>query len=122
MFDSLLAEQNIAYNRINQDTKGGMQFLNEHLHRLGIQASHFSSLVHQQITKTAEGDAKIVALQVANQINNDNLDILAQIVEAEKSHGLERDGALDNWVRGQNRDISELKGDTTLRKEQVRKV
>ena len=77
-----------------------MKFLYEHLHGISIQASQFSGLVHQQITKTAEGDAKIVALQVANQSNNDNLEILAQIVQAEKSNRLERDGALDNWVRG----------------------
>ena len=119
-FDSLVAELNKAYNRITQDTEGGMKFLYEHLHGISIQASQFSGLVHQQITKTAEGDAKIVALQVANQSNNDNLEILAQIVQAEKNHRLERDGALDNWVRGQNQDISELKGNTTLPKEQVR--
>ena len=29
---------------------------------------------------------------------------------------------MDNWVRGRNQDNSELKGDTTLTKEQVRKV
>ena len=38
-------------------------------------------MVHQHITKTAEGDAKIVALQAANQSNNDNLETLAQIVQ-----------------------------------------
>ena len=79
-----------------------MKFLYEHLHGISIQASQFSGLVHQQITKRAEGDAKIVALQVANQSNNDYLEILAQIVQAEKNHRLERDGALDNWVRGRN--------------------
>ena len=65
---------------------------------------------------------KIVALQVANQSNNDNLEILAQIVQAEKNNRLERDGALDNCVRRRNPDFSELKGDTTLTKEKVRKV
>ena len=99
-----------------------MKFLYEDLHGISIQASQFSGRVHQQITKTAEGDAMTVALQVANQSNNDNLEILAQIVQAEKNHRLERDGALDNWVGGRNQDISELKGDTTLTKEQVRKV
>ena len=83
-----------------------MKFLYEHLHGISIQSSQFLGLVHQQITKTAEGDAKIVALQVANQSNNDNLQILAQIVQAEKNHELERDGALDIWVRGRNQDIS----------------
>ena len=99
-----------------------MRFLYEHLHGISIQASQFSGMVHQHITKTAEGDAKIVALQAANQSNNDNLETLAQIVQAEKLHRQQRDGDLDNWVRGRNKDISELKGDTTLAKEQVRKV
>ena len=79
-FDSLIGELNKAYRRITDDTEGGMKFLYEHLHGISIQASQFSGLVHQQITRTAEGDAKIVALQVANQSNNDNLEILAQIV------------------------------------------
>ena len=121
-FDSLVAELNRAYNRITQDIEGGMKFLYEHLHGISFQPSQFSGLVHQQITKTAEGDAKIVVLQVANQSTNDNLEILAQIVQAERNHRLERDRALDNCVRGQNQDISELKGNTTLTKEQVRKV
>ena len=72
---------------------------------------------HQQLTQTAEGDAKMIALQVANQSNNDNLEILAQIIQAEKNYRQQRDGDLDNWVRGWNKDISELKGDTILTKE-----
>ena len=88
-FDSLVAELIKAYNRITLDTEGGMKYLYEPLHGISIQASQFSVLVYQQITKTAEGDAKIVALQVANQSNNDNLKILAQIVQAEKNHRLE---------------------------------
>ena len=65
-FDSLVAELNNAYRRITQDTEGGMQFLYEHLHGISIQASQFSGMVYQHITKTAEGDAKIIALQAAN--------------------------------------------------------
>ena len=65
-FDSLVAELNNAYTRIKQDTERGMKFLYEHLHGISIQASHFSDLVHQQITWVAEGDEKIVALQFAN--------------------------------------------------------
>ena len=99
-FDSLVAEPHSAYRKITQDTKGGMQFLYEHLHTISIQASQFSGLVHQQLTQTAEGNAKIVALQVTNQSNNNNLEILAQIVQAEKNHHQQRDGDLDNWVRG----------------------
>ena len=96
-----------------------MKFPFKHLHGISIRASQFSGLVHRQITKTTEGDVKIVVLQVANQNNNDNLEILAQIVQAEMNHRIERDGALDNWVRGRNQDITELRGDTTLTKEQV---
>ena len=121
-FDSLVGEPNRADNRITSDTEGGMKFLYEHHHGISIQASQFSGLVHQQITRTAEGDAKIVALQVANQSNNDNLEIQAQIVQAEKNHSQQRDGAIDNWVRGRNQDISELTGDTTLTKNEVGKI
>ena len=78
--DSLESELNNAYRRITHDTEGEMKFLYEHLHGISIQASQFYILVHQQITKMAEGDTKIVALQVANQRNNDNLENLAQIV------------------------------------------
>ena len=78
--DSLVSELNKAYRKITLDTEGGMKFLHDHLLGISIQASQFTGLVHQQITKTCEGDAKIVALQVANQSNNDNLEILAQIV------------------------------------------
>ena len=121
-FDSLVGELNKAYTGITDDTEGGMKFLYEDLHGISIQASQFSGLVHQQITKTAEGNVKIVALQVANQSNNDNLEILAQIVQPEKNHRPQRDRALDHRVRGKNQDISELKGDTILTKEQVHKV
>ena len=99
-----------------------MKFLYQYLHGISILASQFFGLVHQLITKTAEGDAKIVVLQVANQINNDNLEILAQIVQAEKEHRQQSDGPLDQWVRGRNKDISELRANTTLTKEQVKQV
>ena len=79
-FDSLEGELNKAYRRITTGTEGGMKFLYEHLYDISIQPSQFSGLAHQQITKTAEGEAKIVALQATNQSNNDNLEILAQIV------------------------------------------
>ena len=78
--------------------------------------------MHQHITKTVEGDAKIVSLQVANQSNNDNLEILAQILQAEKDYCLQRDRALENWVRVRNQDTSEFKGDTTLTKIEVRRI
>ena len=61
-FHSLVAELNNAYRRITQDTEGGMRFLYKHLHGISIQASQFLGMVHKHITKTAEGDAKIVAL------------------------------------------------------------
>ena len=98
--DSLVSELNKAYRKITQDTERGMKFLYDHLLGISIQGSQFLTLVHQQITKTAEGDAKIVALQVANQSNNDNLEILAQIVQLEKNHCMQRGSALDHWVRG----------------------
>ena len=60
-----------------------MNYLHQNLHGLATQASQFSGLVHQQLARTAEGEEKIVALQVANKSNNDNLEILAQIVQAE---------------------------------------
>ena len=84
-FDFLVTELNKVYNRITQDTEGGMKFLYEHIHGISIQAIQISGLVHQQITKTAEGDEKIVTLQVSNQSNNDNLEILDEIVQAEKT-------------------------------------
>ena len=99
-FDSLVGKLNKAYRRITDDTEEGMKFLYEHLHGISIQASQFLCLVHQPITKTTKGDVKIVALQDANQSNNSNLEILAQIVQAEKNHRLQRDGALDHTVRG----------------------
>ena len=75
-----------------------MKFLYKHLHGISIQASQFSGLVHQQITKMAEGDAKIVALQFANQCNIDNLAILAQIVQAERNYQLPQDRAMCHRV------------------------
>ena len=121
-FDSLVGKLNKTYNRIPGDSEGGMKFLYEHLHGISIQASQFSGFVHLQITKTAEGDAKSVALQVAKQSNNHNLEILALIVQAEKNHRLQRKGAIDNWVRERKHDISELKGDITLTKNKDRKI
>ena len=85
-FDSQVAELNNSYKKITQKTKRGMQFLYKHLQAISIQASQFSGLVHQQFTQTTKGDAKIVALQVTNQSNKDNLEILAQSVPAETTH------------------------------------
>ena len=59
-FDSLVAELNYAYRRITQDTEGGMRFLYEHLHCISIQASQFSGMVHQQITKMVEGMQRLL--------------------------------------------------------------
>ena len=38
-FDFLVAELNKTYNRITQDTEGGMKFLYKQLHGISIQAS-----------------------------------------------------------------------------------
>ena len=71
-FDSLVGKLNKAYRTITNDTEGGMRFVHKHLHGTSIQASQFSGLLHQLITKRAVGEAKSVALQVVNQSNNDN--------------------------------------------------
>ena len=77
MFISLNQELNVAYRKITGDTAEGMNYLHQNLYRLATKASQFSGLVHQQLARTAEGEEKIVALQVANKSNNDNLEILA---------------------------------------------
>ena len=75
--------------------------------------------MHQQLARTAEGEEKIIALQVANKSNNDNLEILAQIVQAEAARRNERDTKLDTWARKKNQEVSALWGDTTLTKEEI---
>ena len=57
-----------------------MNYLHQNLHGFATQASQFSGLVHQQLARMAEQEEKIVALQVANKSNNDNLEILARFV------------------------------------------
>ena len=96
-----------------------MNYLHQNLHGLATQASQFSGLVHQQLAHTAEGEEKIVALQVANKSNNDNLEILAQIVQAEAARRNELDTKLDTWARKKNQEVSALRGDTTLTKEEI---
>ena len=93
-FDALTQELNVAYRKITGDTAEGMNYLHQNLHGLATQASQFSGLVHQQLARTAEGEEKIVALQVANKSNNDNLEILAQIVQAEAARRNELDTKL----------------------------
>ena len=96
-----------------------MNYLHQNLHGLATQASQFSGLVHQQLARTAEGEEKIVALQVANKSNNDNLEILAQIVQAEAARRNELDTKLDFWARKKNQEVSALRGDTTLTKVEI---
>ena len=96
-----------------------MTYLHQNLHGLATQDSQFSGLVHQQIARTAEGDEKIVALQVANKSNNDNLEILAQIVQAEAKKRNEHNSHLETWARKKNQEVSGLKSETTLTKGQV---
>ena len=79
-FETLTHELNMAYRKITEDTAEGMDYLHQNLHGLATQASQLSGLVHQQLARTAEGEEKIVTLQVANKSNNDNLEILAQII------------------------------------------
>ena len=118
-FETLTHELNVAYRKITEDTAGGMNYLHQNLHGLATQASQFSGLVHQQLARTAEGEEKIVALQVANKSNNDNLEILAQIVQAEAAQRNELDTKLDTWARKKNQEVSALRGDTTLTKEEI---
>ena len=118
-FETLTQELNVAYRKITGDTAEGINYLHQNLHGLATQASQFSGLVHQQLARTAEGEEKIVALQVANKSNNDNLEILAQIVQAEAARRNELDTKLDSWARKKNQEVSALRGDTTLTKEEI---
>ena len=116
---NLTEQLNIAYRKVMEDMTGGMTYFHQNLHRLAMQASQFSRLVHQQLARTAEGEEKIVALQVANKSNNDNLEILAQIVQAEDKKKNEHDSHLESCARKKNQEVSGLKSDTTLTKGQV---
>ena len=118
-FESLTQELNVAYRKIMGDTAEGMNYLHQNLHGLATQASQFSGLVHQQLARTAEGEEKIVVLQVVNKSNNDNLEILAQIVQAEAAQRNVLDTKLDSWARKKNQEVSALRGDTTLTKEEI---
>ena len=118
-FETLTQELNVAYRKITGDTAEGMNYLHQNLHGLATQASQFSGLVHQRLARTAEGEEKIVALQVANKSNNDNLEILAQIVQAEATWRNELDTKLDSWAREKNQEVSALRDDTTLTKEEI---
>ena len=118
-FESLTQELNVAYRKITGDTAEGMNYLHQNLHGLATQASQFSGLVHQQLACMADGEEKIVALQVANKSNNDNLEILAQIVQAEAARRNELDTKLDSWARKKNQKVSALRANTTLTKEEI---
>ena len=118
-FETLTEQLNIAYRKVTEDMNGGMTYLYQSLHGLATQASQFSGLVHQLLAQTAEGEEKIVALQVANKSNNDNLEILAQIVQAEAKKRNEHDSHLETWARKKNQEVLGLKSDKTLTKGQV---
>ena len=96
-----------------------MNYLHQNLHGLATQASQFSGPVHQQLARTAEGEEKIVALQVVNKSNNDILEILAQIVQAEAARRNELDTKLDSWARKKNQEVSALRDDNMLTKEEI---
>ena len=121
-FENLTEQLNIEYRKVTEDMTGGMTYLHQNLHGLATQASQFSGLVHQQLARTAEGEEKIVALQVANKSNNDNLEILAQIVQAEAKKRNEHDSHLETWARKKNQEVLGLKSDTTLTKGQVARL
>ena len=94
-FETLTEQLNIVYRKVTEDMNRGMTYLHQNLHGLATQTSQFSGLVHQQLARTAEGEEKIVALQVANKSNNDNLEILAQIVQAEAKKRNKHDSHLE---------------------------
>ena len=56
---------------------------------------------------------------VANKSNNDNLEILAQIVQAEAKKRNEHDSQHESWARKNNQAVSGLKSNTTQTKGQV---
>ena len=118
-FDSLISKLNRAYTEITTDTRSGMQYLQQHLHGLATQASQFSLMVHQHIHRTAKGEEKITALEVANKSNNDNLEILARIVQGDEAFRNNKDSKFVHRVKQKNKEVSELLGDSTLTKEQV---
>ena len=76
-------------------------------------------MVHQHIHRTDEGEEKITALQVANESNNNNLEILAQIVQGEAALRNDSNSKIEHWAKQKNKEVSEFLGDTTLTKEQV---
>ena len=121
-FETLTEQLNIAYQKVTEDMTGGMTYLHQNLHGLATQASQFSGLVHQQLARTAEGEEKIIALQVANKSNNDNLEILAQIVQAEARKRNEHDSHLETCAQMKNQEVSGLKSDITLTKGQVARL
>ena len=118
-FKMLTHKLNVVYRKMTENMVGGMNYLHQNLHGLATRASQFSELVRQQLARTAEGEEKIVALQVANKSNNDNLEMLAQIVQAEAARKNELDTKLDTWTRKKNQEVSVLRGDTTLTKEEI---
>ena len=121
-FETLSEQLNIAYRKVTKDMSGGMTYLHQNLHGSATQASQFSGLVNQQLARTAEGEEKIVSLQVANKSNNNNLEILAQIVQAEAKKRNEHDSHLETCARMKNQEVSGLKSDTTLTKGQVARL
>ena len=118
-FENLTKQLNVAYQNVSEDMSGGMSYLHQNLHSLATQASQFSCLVHQHLARTAEGEEMIVALQVANNSNNDNVEILAQIVQAEAKKRNKHVSHLESWAQKKNQVVSGLKTDTILNKGQV---
>ena len=121
-FENLTAQLNIAYRKVMEDMTGGITYLHQNLHGLSTQVSQFSGLIHQQLARTAEGEEKIVALEVANKSNNNNLEILAQLVQGAAKKRNEHDSHLETWAWKKKQEVSGLKSDTTLTKGQVAKL
>ena len=118
-FDTLTNELNRAYTEITTDTRSGMQYLQQHLHGLATQAGQFSASVHQQIARAKAGEEKIMALEAAGKSHCDNLETLAQIVQAEAVLRSKKATKIEQWAQQKNQEVSGLLGDSTLSKEQV---
>ena len=118
-FEILTNELNRAYTEITTDTRSGMHYLQHHLHGLATQAGQFFATVHQQIARTKAGEEKIMALEAVGKSHYDNLEILAQIVQAEAVLKSKKDTKIEQWAQQKNQKVSGLLGDSTLTKEQV---
>ena len=60
-----------------------------------------------------------MALEAAGKSHCDNLEILAQIVQADALLRSKKDSKIEQWAQQKNQEVSGLLGNSTLTKEQV---